>query len=183
MPGWLDPSATRVRLKEAQEEEARAAFAAELKAVEAEHLALRRELDELKRELMARRAAWEREAEAARIRCDIAWERFVETYKRYAAQQKADVDRKWDGQPHTELGRFDFGKKPKLGLRTTGENTSGDEGESASATPEEIIATAKRENLAARPDKYMKCLDLCYPLWNAESPRAATSIRLISTSA
>ena len=24
MPGWLDPSATRVRLKEAQEEEARA---------------------------------------------------------------------------------------------------------------------------------------------------------------
>src|SRR3954470_21074910 len=36
MPGWLDPSATRVRLKEAQEEEARAAFAAEVKALQAE---------------------------------------------------------------------------------------------------------------------------------------------------
>ena len=35
-PGWLDPSATRVRLKEAQEEEARAAFAAEVKALQAQ---------------------------------------------------------------------------------------------------------------------------------------------------
>ncbi|MEJ0076018.1 MAG: hypothetical protein WDO17_11325 [Alphaproteobacteria bacterium] len=102
MPGWLDPSATRVRLKEAQEEEARAALAAEVRAFEAEHLALRRELDELKREVAARRAAWERADEAARIKCDIAWERFVQTYKRYAAQQNARVDRKWDGQPHDD---------------------------------------------------------------------------------
>jgi hypothetical protein len=36
MPGWLDPSMTRVRLKEAQEEEARAAFEAEVKAAQAE---------------------------------------------------------------------------------------------------------------------------------------------------
>ena len=36
MPGWLDPSATRVRLKEAQEEEARAEFAAEVKALQAQ---------------------------------------------------------------------------------------------------------------------------------------------------
>jgi len=36
MPGWLDPSATRVRLKEAQEEEARAAFAAEVKRLQAQ---------------------------------------------------------------------------------------------------------------------------------------------------
>src|ERR1043165_4830818 len=35
-PGWLDPSMTRVRLKEAQEEEARAAFEAEVKAAQAE---------------------------------------------------------------------------------------------------------------------------------------------------
>src|ERR1044072_271332 len=36
MPGWLDPSMTRVRLKEAQEEEARAAFAAEVKRLQAQ---------------------------------------------------------------------------------------------------------------------------------------------------
>jgi hypothetical protein len=36
MPGWLDPSATRVRLQEAQEEEARAVFEAEVKALQAE---------------------------------------------------------------------------------------------------------------------------------------------------
>jgi len=36
MPGWLDPSMTRVRWKEAQEEEARVAIAAEVKAAQAE---------------------------------------------------------------------------------------------------------------------------------------------------
>jgi hypothetical protein len=36
MPGWLDPSATRVRLKEAQEEEARAQAAAEQEQFEHE---------------------------------------------------------------------------------------------------------------------------------------------------
>ena len=36
MPGWLDPSMTRVRWKEAQEEEARAAFAAEVKRLQAQ---------------------------------------------------------------------------------------------------------------------------------------------------
>src|SRR5947208_1634285 len=40
-PGWLDPSATRVRLKEAQEEEARAQEAAEQEALEREVAALR----------------------------------------------------------------------------------------------------------------------------------------------
>ena len=34
MPGWIDPSATRVRLREAQEEEARARAAAEQEALE-----------------------------------------------------------------------------------------------------------------------------------------------------
>src|SRR3954447_21956490 len=41
MPGWLDPSATRVRLKEAQEEEARARAAAELEEYEGAVLELR----------------------------------------------------------------------------------------------------------------------------------------------
>jgi hypothetical protein len=41
MPGWIDPSATRVRLKEAQEEEARACAAAEQEEFEREVAALR----------------------------------------------------------------------------------------------------------------------------------------------
>jgi hypothetical protein len=48
MPGWLDPSATRVRLKEAQEEEARAAFAAEVKALQAQQDRLCEMLAEVK---------------------------------------------------------------------------------------------------------------------------------------
>jgi hypothetical protein len=36
MPGWLDPSMTRVRWREAQEAEARVAFEAEVKAAQAE---------------------------------------------------------------------------------------------------------------------------------------------------
>ena len=55
MPGWLDPSATRVRLQEAQEAEAAAAHAAEIQALYAEHLKLRHELAELKFELAWRR--------------------------------------------------------------------------------------------------------------------------------
>jgi hypothetical protein len=55
MPGWLDPSATRVRLKEAQEEEARAAFAAEVKALQAQQDRLCEMLAELKYELAWRR--------------------------------------------------------------------------------------------------------------------------------
>ena len=41
MPGWLDPSATRVRLKEAQEEEARAQQAAAQEQFEHELAQLR----------------------------------------------------------------------------------------------------------------------------------------------
>ncbi len=47
-PGWLDPSATRVRLKEAQEEEARARAAAEQEEFERELLQLRWEVKKLK---------------------------------------------------------------------------------------------------------------------------------------
>jgi len=50
MPGWIDPSATRVRLKEAQEEEARARAAAEQEAFEREVLALRHDFAKLKLE-------------------------------------------------------------------------------------------------------------------------------------
>ena len=50
MPGWLDPSATRVRLKEAQEEEARAQQAAAQEQFEHELAQLRWEVKKLKLE-------------------------------------------------------------------------------------------------------------------------------------
>jgi hypothetical protein len=54
-PGWLDPSATRVRLKEAQEEEARAREAAAQEEYEREVLALRHDFAKLKLEYELRR--------------------------------------------------------------------------------------------------------------------------------
>jgi hypothetical protein len=50
MPGWIDPSATRVRLKEAQEEEARAQAEAAQEEFERELLQLRWEVKKLKLE-------------------------------------------------------------------------------------------------------------------------------------
>jgi hypothetical protein len=141
--GWADPSATRVRLKEAREEEARAQEGAAQEELEGELLHIRWELKKLKLEY--------------ELEC------FREKYRVNPGQQ---VGVKYDGQPRTELGRFDFGKKPESGSQPADE----DEEESASATPEEIVATAKRENLAARPDKYMKCLELCYPLLERRKP-------------
>jgi hypothetical protein len=37
-------------------------------------------------------------------------------------------------------------------------------------TPASIIARARRLNLAARPDRYPMCLDLCYPLLERYQP-------------
>lgn len=89
MPGWADPSAIRVRFKEAQEEEARAQDAAAREELNRALLQMRRELAELKYEL--------------------AWRRLCRKYG-YTPNEK--LDRKWDGQPRDDLGRFDFGKKP-----------------------------------------------------------------------
>jgi hypothetical protein len=67
MPGWIDPSATRVRLKEAQEEEARARAAAEQEAFE--------------REVQALRVDHERVREAlAEVKYELAWRRFQQKY-------------------------------------------------------------------------------------------------------
>jgi hypothetical protein len=111
MPGYLHPSARIAAFESAQQEET-AREAAEREELQRGILRVRQEFEDLKSELAAKRAAGERADEAARIKCDIAFERFLETYKRYVAQQKAGLNRKWDGQPHDELGRFDFGKKP-----------------------------------------------------------------------
>jgi len=54
-PGWLDPSMTRVRWKEAQEEEERAAFAAEVKRLQAEQDRLCQMLAEIKYDLAWRK--------------------------------------------------------------------------------------------------------------------------------
>ena len=88
MPGWLDPSATRVRLKEAQEEEARAAFAAEMAELQASH--------ERAREMLAE------------VKYELAWRRLCREFGYVPNQQ---LDRKWDGQPR-DRGRFSFGKVP-----------------------------------------------------------------------
>jgi hypothetical protein len=106
MPGWLDPSATRVRLKEAQEEEARE-DAERREALARSIERARRDLDELKREIAEKRAAWERADEAARIKCDVAWERFISTFKRYAEQQKAGFK---PDQPRVPVGNPDGGQ-------------------------------------------------------------------------
>src|SRR3954468_4077879 len=54
MPGWLDPSATRVRLKEAQEEEARAREAAAQEEFERGLLELRWLVKSLRTDLLLR---------------------------------------------------------------------------------------------------------------------------------
>src|ERR1051325_5185085 len=55
MPGWLDPSATRVRLREAQEAEGRAVFEGELAERRASHERVKAELAEINYDLVMRR--------------------------------------------------------------------------------------------------------------------------------
>jgi hypothetical protein len=55
MPGWIDPWATRVRAKEAAEEEAAVAFAADMAELGASHDRVRQMLAEVKYELVWRR--------------------------------------------------------------------------------------------------------------------------------
>ena len=78
-PGWLDPSATRVRLKEAQEEEARARAAAEQ--------------EEFEREVEALRAA------NARVRIELADVKFALALRRIFHKYSPD-------QPRDERGRW-----------------------------------------------------------------------------
>src|SRR2546423_1903820 len=87
MPEWRDRSAMRGRAK-AAEREATARTAAEQETFARSILELRRDWEELKREIAARRAARLREAAALRRKSDLAWDRFLRTFKRYAEQQK-----------------------------------------------------------------------------------------------
>jgi hypothetical protein len=90
VPGWLDPSATRVRLQEAQDEEARAVFEAEVAQLRASHERVKQELAEVKYEL--------------------AWRRMC---RKYGYTPTKQLELKYPGQDRTENGRFTFGKMPK----------------------------------------------------------------------
>jgi hypothetical protein len=114
MPGWLDPSMLRVRLKEAQQEEARQ-DAARREALARSIEQARRDLDDLKREIAEKRAAEARADEAARIKCDIGFDRFVRTFNRYVEQQKAFNA----SQPRVPAGN------PDGGQWTSGANSAG----------------------------------------------------------
>src|SRR5436853_1166584 len=66
-PGWLDPSMTRVRWKEAQEEEARAQKAAAQEEFEREVAQLRASHERVKQDL-------------AEINYELAWRTFLRKY-------------------------------------------------------------------------------------------------------
>jgi len=98
MPGYLHPWAAVAKAEEAAKAEAE-----ERETFERELLEVRRELDELKLELAARRAARLKEAEALRRKSDLAWDQFFRTFKRYAAQQKAGFN---PDQPRDDHGKW-----------------------------------------------------------------------------
>lgn len=121
MPGWFDPSAVRARAKAAEQE-----------ALARSILELRREWNELKREIAARRAAAQREAEAARIKSDIAFDRFFRTFKRYAEQQKAGFN---PSQPRVPKGNPDGGEW----VRDAGKDGGGDRARSTDISAQRRI--------------------------------------------
>ena len=94
MPGWLDPSATRVRLKEAQEEEARAQFEAELAELRASRERVKQEL--------------------AEVNYELAWRRFCRKYN-YAASEQ--LDQKYNGQPRNDRGSSTSARNQLLNSR------------------------------------------------------------------
>jgi hypothetical protein len=93
------PLATRVRLKETQEEDARAQEAAAQEEFERELLQLRAEVKKLKLE----HGLW----------------LFEQKYGDHPSQQ---LDLKYPGQPRDDHGRFSFGKKPN-GVQLAGDIT------------------------------------------------------------
>ena len=100
--------------------------------LERELLEIRRELDEVKFAFAARRAARERETEALRRKCDLAWDHFIRTFKRYAEQQKAGFN---PDQPRDDRGKW------------TDSGRSGDAGKDGDgrAQSDEISASKKAE--------------------------------------
>ena len=160
---WVNPYSQRSQRHRwiRPAEEASAREAAGWQAPQREVLELRRECDELKREIAARRAAREREAEAVRRKSDLAWERFLSTFKRYAEQQKAgfnpdqprDDHGKWtDGGRSGDAGKVggdharstDISAQRRIGPRPTGTPTQHARLDAAIANAREAVARVQR---------------------------------------
>lgn len=105
MPGWLDPSATRVRWKEAEEDAARAQAAAERERPEAEMRGMRTLVDHLKSYFALRRQA-ERSSHLW-PHADRALERFNVAYARYFGEEKGGFN---PSQPREPAGSSDGGQ-------------------------------------------------------------------------
>src|SRR4051794_4051553 len=84
-------------------DEAKAQQAAKRQGLQRELLEIRRGLDEVKLALATRRSAQQRELERLRRKSDLAWDHFIRTFKRYAAQQKAGFN---PDQPRDDLGKW-----------------------------------------------------------------------------
>src|SRR5205085_8723286 len=103
--GWLDPSATRVRLKEAQEAEARQQEAAAQEEFEREVRDMRTLVDHLTSYGALRRAA--QKSTSLWPQADRALERFNQAYARYFGEEKADFN---PNQPRVPAGSPDGGQ-------------------------------------------------------------------------
>jgi hypothetical protein len=107
MPGYLHPWAEVARQEQAAADEAKARAQAEQDEFEREVLDLRRQLDELKREIASKRAAEQREAEELRLKSDLAFDRFLRALALRAEQRKAGFD---PDQPRVPAGNSDGGQ-------------------------------------------------------------------------
>jgi hypothetical protein len=110
-PGYLHPSARIAAFERAQQEEAERE-AAEREEFQRKLGDVRHELEELKRQIAVKCAAWKRADEAARIRCDVARDGFIRIVKRYAEQQKAGYN---PDQPRVLAGNPGAGEWTRVG--------------------------------------------------------------------
>jgi hypothetical protein len=154
-------------------DEAKAQEAAKRQALQRELLEIRRGLDEVKHALATRRAAQQREFERLRRKSDLAWDHFIRTFERYAAQQKAGFNR---DQPRDDHGKWtDAGgdkerpeDAPKPGL-TSQPSTMRRGGPRMPATPAQQARLAVANARAREAVGRVQQLD---PHWR---PQSATS--------
>ena len=88
-----------------------------------------------------------------------------------------DIQRLLDGKYDPNQPRVPAGQ-PGGGQWTSGGSNRSSGSEIGETTPQSIIENARRLGLAARPDGYQRCLDLCYPL--LERPQHQRSDRNVN---
>lgn len=108
--------------------------------------------------------------QCASLRVDLALIKL-----RYALRRKYRPD-----QPRVPAGNPDGGQwTSEAGSGADGtvdvDVTGSTEEQPSRSNPQDIIARARRLNIAARSDAYQRCLDLCYPL--LERPQRSGSDR------